>query len=310
MRTLFRATFVVSLMLVIASCNLLKKKGGDDGGAEGGTASAEEMDAAPPAAAAPLAANEDDVVRFPDETAIANVAATAQRGYNVREAPLTGKVVGGLAKGQAATQLAKREKFFLVTFETGGQKLMGWIPEEAFSTAAIPTVLVAPKCAAGETALYSDGPFCGRVCTKDSDCPAPTACKGNSNKWANGKAGAAVTVCTVFHPHTDAGAPPPPPATQDAGTTPKPDAGTTPAPADAGTTPTPTPDAGGGLGALIPEDDIVGPPCPLGFIMVNKDKKCHRLCLTNQFGCKKTATQRCIKCQGTKVCAATNNDCE
>lgn len=307
MRTLFRATFVVSLLLIIASCNLLKKKGGDDGGTEGGTAAAEDVDAAsPPAAAAPLAANEDDVVRFPDETAVADVVATVQRPYNVREAPITGKVVGGLSKGQTATQKAKREKYFLVVFDQGGQKMMGWIHADAFSTVATDAGIVAPKCAAGETALYSDGPFCGRVCTKDADCPAPTACKGKSNKWANGKQGAAVDVCTVFHPHTDAGAPPPPPAAQDAGTAPKPDAGTTPA-ADAG--PAPKPDAGG-LAALIPEDDIVAQPCPIGFILVNKDKKCHRLCVTDKFGCKKTATQRCIECQGTRVCAATNDDCK
>jgi hypothetical protein len=301
MRTLFRATFVLSLVLIIASCNLLKKKGADDGGADGATAT-EEVDAAPPPPPAALAANEDDVVRFPDETAIADVTATVQRPYNVREAPITGKVVGGLSKGQTATQKAKRQAYVLVVFDQGGQKLMGWIHQDAFSAVLTDAGIVAPKCAAGETALFSDGPFCGRVCAKDADCPAPTACKGTSNKWANGKAGAQVTVCTVFHPH-DAGAPPPPPPPADAGTAPKPDAAAPPA--DAGTAP--PPDAGA---SLIPQDDVVPPPCPIGFLLVNKDKKCHRLCVSDQFGCRKTATQRCIKCQGVKVCAATNNDCE
>src|SRR5204863_5425356 len=119
--------------------------------------------------------------------------------------------VAGLPKGTNVTEIASRANYFLIVFDdpaAAGQKKMGWVHADAFSA----TVIKEIKCAPGETPLVSglEAPFCGKVCTADGDCPAGQNCKGQANKYVNGKASTSVSVCTVFHVH-DAGAPPAPP---------------------------------------------------------------------------------------------------
>jgi hypothetical protein len=283
MTTLFRGAFrtlsilsVVSLAGVVG-CGLLKKKGGDEADAAAEAAVAEVVDAAPPPPAAPIAANVDDVARFPDEKPIENVTATVQRNAtNVREIPSVGKVVATLAKGGTVTQVAQRGTAFLVVFENpkDQKKLMGWVSQEAFTAA--PVVEAGIKvltCTAPEVPLLSDGPFCGRICAGDADCPAGQACKGAANKFTNAKLGDAVTVCTVFTP----GAARPTIVSVDAGR-----AAVTPPP------PPPPPP----------------PPvkCPAGQIFVAQDKACHQS--PCKVGSCPAAQPLCIQCSGSLICVA------
>lgn len=269
----FRTVSVLTIASVIsaAGCGLFKKKGADEADAGDDAAVAEVVDAAPPPAAAPVAANVDDVARFPDEKPVDNTAAVVQRnGTNVREIPAVGKVVATLAKGGTVTQVATRGTAVLVVFENpkDQKKLMGWVGSESFTAA--PVVDAGVKvliCAAPEVPLLSDGPFCGRTCAADTDCPAGQACKGAANKFTNAKLGDAVTVCTVFNR--------PPPAVVivvDAGR--------------AGVTPT------------LPI--VVTPKCAAGQIFVNQDKACH------QSGCRvggcPAAAPLCVQCSGTTIC--------
>lgn len=307
MRTPFRVASVLALVMLIASCDLLKKKGGEDGGAEA-SVTTEAVDAAPAPAPAALATNEGDVARFPDEEKLEGVAATMLRPYNIREAPPAGTVVIGLGKGTAVTQIAKRDRYFLVVVDkpgSPGTKLMGWVHRDAFSAVvqdAGPLV-----CPTGEIALFGDTPFCGKLCSSDSDCPTtPTtqACKGQANKLLpNGKAGDGVTVCTVFHVH-DAGASPAPVVV---------DAGKPPAPVDAGKAA--TPDAGPAPTPPGPATDVVAPTggaCPANFILVKKTNKCHRPCPLGPAGGEcKNKPFFCIKCDGDtkKVCGESQTQC-
>lgn len=300
MTTLFKGAFRTIWILSIVSfagmvgCGLFKKKGGDEADAEAEAAVAEAVDAAPPPAAAPIAANVDDVARFPDEKPIENVAATIQRTTNVREIPSVGKVVATLAKGGTVTEVAQRGTAFLVVFENpkDQKKLMGWVGQEAFTAPpATDAGIKVLTCAAPEVPLISDGPFCGRICAGDADCPAGQACKGAANKFTNAKFGDAVTVCTVFTP----GAAKPAVVTVDAGR-----AAVTPPP------PPPPPPA-----ALpIPNADVSPPvagACPVGFLLVNKDGQCHKKCTVGQ--CR-VATKFCSPCQGTTVCTSTLTFCK
>jgi hypothetical protein len=296
MRTLSRAAALLAFVMLILSCGLLNKKGGDDGGAEAAVADIADTGTTPAPVA--LAANEGDVARFPDEVKLANVPAVFQRSYNIRESPPAGVVISGLTKGVPVTQIAQRDRYFLILFEKPGQpgvKFMGWVHKDAFSAVvadAGPLV-----CAAGEIALFGDTPFCGRLCNADGECPAGQACKGSAAKLTkDGKGGDSVTVCTTFIPH-DAGAPPPPP----------------PPPPDAGKIPPPPPDSGAKVlvdsGPPPPPPsgaDIVakvGGACPAGYVTAtNKakdiDGKCHRPC---QNFCPNTKNF-CIKCDNVMVC--------
>jgi hypothetical protein len=308
MRTLVRGSTALAFVMFVVSCSgLLKKKGEEDAGLEASVVT-EVADAAPAPTPTALATNEGDIARFPDETKLADVSATLQRAYNVREAPPAGAIITGLGKGTTVTQIAQRGTSFLITFDNPkapGTKLMGWIHRDAFSTIvqdAGPLV-----CQKGEIALFGDTPICGKLCSADANCPAGQACKGQANKLLpNGKAGDGVTVCTVFHPH-DAGAPTPP-APVDAGKPPAPvDAGPAPAPVvDAGPAPAPTP---------APAADVVPPTngkCPGNFILVAKTGKCHRPCPGGPTkGECKNAKPFCIKCDKDekKVCAEAQDQC-
>jgi hypothetical protein len=318
MKTLVRGSTALALVMFVVSCSgLLKKKGeGEEAGVEDAAPVAvvdADAAAAPAPAPAPaaLATNEGDVARFPDETKLADVPATLQRTYNVREAPPNGVVIAGLAKGTAVTQIAQRSTSFLITFDNAkapGTKLMGWVHRDAFSAViqdAGPLV-----CPTGEIALFGDTPFCGKLCSEDKDCPTGQACKGQASKLlANGKAGDGVTVCTIFHPH-DAGAPPapPPPVVVDAGggkLVVVPDAGLPKVVVlvDAG----PLPPA--------PAGDVVAPTggkCPGGFELIKKTGKCHRACPGGPTaGQCKNAKPFCIKCdkEEKKVCAEAQDQC-
>lgn len=285
------------------------KKSGADAGADAEADATAAVDAAPaseavagaanaaPTVEAPKGANENDVARFPDETRLENVAASVLSSGTVREAPVTGNVVTTLAKGAAVTKISQRGQYFLVVFQDpkdASRQLMGWIHQNAFSAVAVADAGVKTiTCAAGETALYSDGPFCGKLCANDAECGSGQACKGSANKLVNGKAGDAVTVCTVQVVH-DAGAPS---VARDAGLgglgrlIVNRDAGAAPAPA------TPT-------GDVV---DPTGGKCPANYLLLTKDNKCHKLCPS--FDCKKE-TQFCIACQGQKVCSANRDLCK
>jgi hypothetical protein len=308
MSSLFRAACVLSLLGAVASCDLLKKKGAADAGEEEAGAVTETVDAAPAAPVAPLAVNVDDIVRFPDETAMDNAAATL-RWSTPREAPLSGKPVATLKSGTAVTRIAQRDKYFLVTFDDpkdATKKLMGWLHQDAFLAAPpVDAGLKALTCTAPDVPLFSDNPFCGRACTKDEECPAGQACKGSAQKFANGKVGENTSVCTVFHPHPtpDAGAPPPPQPkiTIDGGLA-------------------SLVDAGGGKLASIDAGapaqpaavkDITDPPCGPDFVMVSVDKKCHRKCPSGiaPKDCKAEG-KFCGKCDGQKICSAVRELCK
>lgn len=301
MRTPLGGTLALaSVMFVVTSCGLLKKKGEEDAGVEASVAEP-VVDAAPEPAPPALATNEGDIARLPDETPLDNVVATTQSTFNVREAPPAGAVIGQLPKGTAVTQIAKREQFFLILWDDAnapGTKLMGWIHQGAF-TVAPPQDAGPLTCKAGEIALFGDTPICGKVCSKDGDCPSGQACKGQANKLlANGKAGDGVTVCTVFHPH-DAGAP-----TSDAGKLVpifRLDAGKLGTLVDAGTPPAPAKDVVAATGGQ----------CPSGFLLVTKTGKCHRQCTTStdKTECK-NRPYFCVKCDKTKkVCADSKDQC-
>jgi hypothetical protein len=300
MRNLFRAATLLALVAAVASCNLLKKKGAADAGAEEAGAVTEAVDAAPAEPPAPLAANVDDIARFPDEVKLENAAASTLRTASAREAPAIGKVVAQLKTGTAVTKIAQRDKFFLVTFDDpkdATKKLLGWLHQDSFSPpSAAP--LKAITCPAPEVALLGDTPFCGQTCTADAQCPAGKACKGSAQQFTAGKVGANVQVCTVFV-SADAGAPKPV------------DAGGPVAVVDAGP---PKPVDAGAPALTAANSDIFDPgaaACPGGFIMVLKDKRCHRSCPTGL--APKDCTHGspfCGKCDGAKVCTAVRDFCK
>jgi predicted flap endonuclease-1-like 5' DNA nuclease len=274
---------LAALVALVSGC---PKKGGDAADAEAEAAVAEVAEAAAPAAPVAAATNENDVSRFPDEKKLENVAATIQRQTNVREIPGIGKVVATLAKGGTVTEIAQRSTFFLVVFDNpkDSKRVMGWISQDAF-TAPVDAGLKPLTCIAPETPLLSDGPFCGKICAGDADCPAGQACKGAANKFVNAKLGDAVTVCTVFSPATK---PALPVAAVEAG------APVAPVPA---VVPTPA----GNVGAPV------GGRCAPNFTLVAKDGQCHRNCLLiAQCG----ATDKCVICNGARVCANSVNFCK
>ncbi len=295
MTTFFQRSFALSLVSLAlgaatAGCGFLKK-GSAEAGVEQEAAVVETVDAAPPPSAGPVASNEDDVARFPDEKKIENAATTVQRLTNVRDIPNIGKVSATLNKGGTVTQIAQRDKFFLVVFENpkDQKRLMGWVNQDSFTAApAADAGIKALTCTAPEVPLTSDGPFCGKVCAADTDCPTGQACKGAANKFTNNKVGDAVTVCTVF------------------------------------TAPVKAVDGGAGKLGLstpvfvppvpvvipIPNADVSEPgggKCPVGFSLVAKDNKCHKNCVIGQ--CRKETTF-CIKCGTAQVCSGNRELCK
>lgn len=273
MRTsLFRDLFILSSTIALASCGLLGKKGDADAGADAAVAdtTTDAAAATPATTTGPLAVNENDVARFPDETKLADVAATVKRFANLRESPGNGKVITSLNNGAAVTEIAQRQSFFLVTTDVGGQKKMGWLTADAFQP-VVDAGLKVPVCTNPEVPLMGDQPFCGKTCGGDVDCPAGQACKGTAQRFSgNTLLPGTVAVCTVVNR----------PQGQSSFTI------------DSGA-PTPTPTA--------VQADVVNPPCPLGFTLL-KDKRCHKQCVASVKSCQFF----CLKCEGAQVCNNSN----
>ncbi|MDB4943494.1 MAG: hypothetical protein JWP97_3028 [Labilithrix sp.] len=291
--SLISALAVTSLVAVTASgCGLLKKNGDADASADDAAVAvvdAEAADAAPAPTVAPIAVNVNDVARFPDETALANVAATLQRPTNIREIPSVGKVVAALPKGAAVTEVAQRGTAILVVFDDpkDAQKRMGWVGADAFTTA--PAVDAGAKpltCTIPDVPLLSDVAFCGRTCAADTACPAGQACKGEAKMFQNGKAGDTVKVCTVFS------APASPTGTGLNKTLP---------------TATPTLTAAPTVAPAGIKPDVVaaaGGKCDVGYTLVPKDLQCHKNCVPVVSTC--TAGDKCQACAGKNLCGAPN----
>jgi hypothetical protein len=284
---------LVGLIPLVSGCGLLKKKD-DTADAAAEAAVAEVAEAAPPPAATPAAANENDVSRFPDEKKLENVTATLLRPTNVREIPGIGKVVASLTKGGTVTEIAQRSTFFLVVFTNPADQksLMGWVSQDSFTAPVVPKPIA---CVLPESTLIQvttpvqDPPFCGKICVNDVDCPTGQACKGNANKFVNGKTSDAVRVCTIFTVPTAAAA-----------------TATAAAVATAGPAGGPKPFAIAPLAAQPANVGVVAPgklsACPVDFVIMNG--QCHRKCaLAGGGGCP-AAASKCVACGASgNVCA-------
>jgi hypothetical protein len=237
----------------------------------------------------PLAANADDVSRFNDETAIDSVdTQTVRAGINVRKTPPTGDVVAVLAKGVTVTQIAQRDKFFLITFDNpkdSSERLMGWVINTAFNATApvatgsskVPT----KKCPTGQDSIVGQG--CKRTCKDDSFCNDDESCSGKGTLEGT-------TTVEQFCVSDNPPPPPPPPPVVDAG------GGGGSGGRDAG-------GGGGGGGGGI----ISNPPCT-GTTALATDGKCHKTCNTSVTECPGTAF--CIKnkaAAGGKICSVTRS---
>jgi hypothetical protein len=294
------ATLVVVMMAVVSCGDLLKKKGQDAGATATPT---DPVNGTPVPAQPVLALNQGDITRYPDETAMPTPTKLAfQRGFNIRESVPNGKVIAGLGKGAVATQIAKRHPYVLITFDapsSPGVTMMGWVHQDAFSLVVADAGAL--TCAAGETALFSDVPTCGKVCTSNTDCAANFACTGTSNKLAAGnKPGDPVKVCVQ--------APPTPPAAVDAGKPPPAavDAGPPPAAVDAGNkSATPDPPAGTDEVNALP-----GHTCPGSFLYATKTGHCHRPCKDAHGNNQCDPKHFCSSCDGKQMCTNTRGVCK
>jgi hypothetical protein len=173
--------FALASILLAASfvgCPLLKKKTVDDDTAV--------VDAAVVSVGGTGAKNEAAVLRYANETPIANEPAVIGKdGTIARNFPGNGPVVATLAKGTAVAKIAA---YFstgtLIMFDDpsgDGTKLIGWVNPKAFDTAAPPptrTVVVPPRVLdAGAKTTVADA---GVVGPKDAGAPAPAADAGKA----------------------------------------------------------------------------------------------------------------------------------
>lgn len=320
-RTGFIAAHALVLLAVVGCGALNKKKGGVDAGATatteeagttatttdeagstattdtdsgGGTVVADTDAAASGSSSSggstePQAANENDIARFPDETKVDNTQATILAPTaNARTAPLSGSIVTSLKKGTAVTQIAQRDKSFLIVFadpKDSSKKLEGWVVQDAFKEQVNPdagATIVTLTCPPGQQLLLSDVAFCGIVCKTQKECPANQDCKGSAQLIAKGKPSQTVSTCVAVHVPkvVDAGAPPP--TVIDAGA-PKVDAGAAPA-------------AGG---VEVPAGP--GNACPAGYIFAPKTSKCHKPCVAGTNPAAICGAARCTAKCGTTV---------
>jgi hypothetical protein len=123
------------------------------------------------------------------------------------------------------------------------------------------------------------------VCVNDPDCPAGQACKGHANKFANAKFGDAVGVCTVFN------APTAPARTAVVVTPPVPVPAVIPVP-------------------VVDVADSVGGRCAVGFQLVPKDGKCHKICAVGQCRGNFKCAAPGPACGGLAVCAVVPTFCK
>jgi hypothetical protein len=286
MRSTPRLVFAAAVLVLSATGCPKKKTDNADGG---DAAPVAVVEAGPPASAPP--ANAAQVARFPNETPLADVAEDFDRDFNVRDAPPDGEIIAKLPKGTKVTQIARRERYYLITFDDpkdATRKLMGWVHEDAFKGAPPPKKLA---CKAPEVLLFADAQFCGRTCKADADCKAAEGetCAGKAKLvGANGLPGAETQTC-MAKKTADAGAP----AVADAGAAPTvadaggavADAGAA-APKDAGAAPAADAGAPKPGGPIV---DPTGSACPAGYRLVSQTGKCHMLCAGNAPACGKLA---------------------
>ena len=258
-------------------CSLLKKKlQGADAGEDDDEIAV--VDAAIVTPAGIGAKNEADVLRYANETPVANEPAViGSKGAKARNFPGNGPEVANLAPGTNVTKVAQYfSTATLILFDDpeGGGKLLGWVSPKAFDvTAPTPTTTTTTT----PTSAPTPSP------TKDKD-PTPARV-------------------------VDAGTTPTP--TKDAGAA-IPDAGSSAAAKDAGAAPKPTPDAGGGGGgggasnSTIPQPPrgvLAVPPtngkCPDGWAVA--ESMCRRKC-TADAECPRGT--KCATKQGVKVCTS------
>jgi len=313
----------VLLLVLVAGCGVLDKmkggKGKDSGGADdagtvatavedsggatadtdsgGATADTDSGGASSSSSSGgttePEAANENDVARFPDETKVDNTQATILvPSANIRTAPLSGAIVASLKKGTAVTQIAQRDKNFLVVFpdpKDASRKLEGWVVQDAFKEPVNPdagATIVTLNCPAGQQLLLSDVAFCGVVCKTQKECPANQDCKGTAQLIAKGKPSQTVSTCVAVHvSKPDAGAPP---AVVDAGA-PKVDAGA------------PKVDAGAPAAGGIEVPPGPGNACPVPYVFAPKTGKCHKPCVAGVNPAAVCGAARCTTKCGTAV---------
>jgi hypothetical protein len=126
-----RVAVAVAILVAVPACGILKKGAGDDGGAS-------------VTVGATGAANEKDVLRYPEEVKVASQQATVLKdGTQPRTFPGTGVPVATLGKGYTVTKLATYfSTGVLVIFDdptTPGQKLLGWLGPEDLGAVATAT---------------------------------------------------------------------------------------------------------------------------------------------------------------------------
>jgi hypothetical protein len=160
-------------------------------------------------------ANANDITRYPYEKKLKDVSATLLKDGVVRKSPPNGTPITTLPKGTSVTQIAETSGAFLVTYDdASGKRMMGWIEENAFSTAPAPvahggggggggshdagpappppppgTIFTPPVNGQCPSGFVKSTAGCYRACSADSDCPSATKCKA-------GVAGSA-KVCTT-----------------------------------------------------------------------------------------------------------------
>ncbi len=154
-------TFVLSTAIfagsILGCSGLLKKKATADAGAEDESASVSVVDAATVAATGLGAKNEAGVLRYANETPIANEPAViGDGGAKARNFPGNGPEVATLPKGTAVVKIAQYfSTATLIMFDDpsgDGSKLIGWVAPKSFDVAAptpAKTVVVPPRLDAG-----------------------------------------------------------------------------------------------------------------------------------------------------------------
>ena len=141
--TLFLTLSSIIVAGSLSGCSLLKKKGaGGDAGIDGGDL-ASMADAATVTVSGTGAKNEANILRYENETAIANEPAVIGKdGTVARNFPGNGPEVATLAKGTAVAKIAQYfSTATLVMFDDpsgDGSKLLGWVVPTSFDVAAPP----------------------------------------------------------------------------------------------------------------------------------------------------------------------------
>ncbi len=177
---------------------------------------------AEPDAAGPEAANELEVTRYEDETAVDHLALTVKTPFaNAYRSYPKGVVTTALKSGYAVTALAERNGFYRVTFEAPyppARTLMGWMPRFVFDDQMATAMLDGggdsgkiPYCSVDKLELLvvqdlaHRDPHCAYICKDDLECQKSAAvCEAAILLEPSGAMGIATQYTTVC---TDAGAP-------------------------------------------------------------------------------------------------------